>query len=103
MDLTETIQQLIAEKQKLALAIAMLEQLQSSSTHIPFQLGGKRRGRKSMPAQEREEVSQRMKRYWAKQSKATASRNQLVGRSRPRSFMVSCAFYPARMALVQIS
>jgi hypothetical protein len=34
--------------------------------------GGKRRGRKSMSAKERLEVSERMKRYWANRRKQRA-------------------------------
>jgi hypothetical protein len=47
MDLTQTIQDLYAHKQKLENALAMLENLQATSTQIPYHLGGKRRGPKS--------------------------------------------------------
>jgi len=69
MDLSATIQNLYAEKQRLEQVIAALEELQSSSTSVPYHVGGKRRGRKFMGQKEREEVSQRMKRYWASQRK----------------------------------
>ena len=68
MDLVKAIQDLHIEKEKLERVIAALEELQrddSSSVH----LGGKRRGRKSMNAEERREVSQRMKKYWASRRK----------------------------------
>ena len=67
MDLKQTIEQLYAEKQRLEQVIASLEALQSGSVSNLCHLGGKWRGRKSMAAAEREEVSRRMKRYWAKQ------------------------------------
>jgi len=66
MDLYKTIQDLYAEKEKLERVIASLEELHRTSGSIPsMPTGTKRRGRKSMGAQEREEVSARMKRYWA--------------------------------------
>ena len=69
MDLAATIQNLYAEKQRLEQVIAALEELQASSSSFPYHVGGKRRGRKFMGQKEREEVSQRMKRYWASQRK----------------------------------
>ena len=67
MNLYKAIQYLAAEKEKLERVIASLEELQRSAT-----LGAavaasavKRRGRKSMSSAEREEVSKRMKKYWA--------------------------------------
>lgn len=65
MDLYKAIQDLYAEKEKLERVIASLEELQRSAAEIPElpkQL--RRRGRKSMNTQERQEVSERMKRYW---------------------------------------
>jgi hypothetical protein len=65
MDLYQTIKELRREKQELDRTIAVLEELaalqrgQSSGTYL------KRRGRKSMGAAERREVSARMKKYWA--------------------------------------
>jgi hypothetical protein len=64
MDLQELIRQLEIQKQQIDIAIANLEQLQG--TH-----GGgnvvmpNRRGRKSMEPEERRQVSDRIKRYWA--------------------------------------
>ena len=70
MDLASTLQQLYAKKTKMERAIAALEELPAPSVSDEFQsLGGKRRGRKSMPANERQEVSQRMRRYWANRRK----------------------------------
>ena len=68
MDLTQTLEQLYAHKQKLERALELLHQLQAGGP-TTGQPGGKRRGRKSMPAEERQEVSARMKRYWAEQRK----------------------------------
>ena len=66
MDLNKTIQDLYAEKEKLERVIASLEELQRAATTNPLAVGrSKRRGRKSMGADERQEVSDRMKKYWA--------------------------------------
>lgn len=64
MDLQETIRQLKIGKERIECAIAVLEELLSGGAGDPTHLR-KRRGRKSMSAEERQEVSQRMKRYWA--------------------------------------
>jgi hypothetical protein len=70
MDLRETIQALYTQKEKLERVIASLEELQlTPQAAVP--LPGKRRGRKSMPAEERAEVSERMKKYWAARRKDT--------------------------------
>ena len=65
MDLNPAIRYLRAEVDKLNRVISSLEKLVSdpaSSLDLP----AKRRGRKSMGAEERQQVSVRMKRYWAK-------------------------------------
>jgi hypothetical protein len=65
MDLYKAIQELYAEKEKLERVIASLEELQRSAGDLPaLPRQGKRRGRKSMNAEERQEVSERMKKYW---------------------------------------
>jgi hypothetical protein len=70
MDLYKTIQDLYAEKEKLERVIASLEELQQTTGSVPLPPSvGKRRGRKSMGANERQEVSERMKRYWANRRK----------------------------------
>lgn len=70
MDLYKAIQELYAEKEKLERVIASLEELQRAAGSIPAApRGGRRRGRKSMGAKERLEVSERMKRYWANRRK----------------------------------
>ena len=68
MDLRKTIQELYAEKEKLERVIASLEELQrmvDANSDIVEAEPTKRRGRKSMDSEERQEVSQRMKKYWA--------------------------------------
>ena len=66
MDLYKAIQDLYAEKEKLERVIASLEELQRNAGNIPvLPKQTQRRGRKSMNADERQEVSERMKRYWA--------------------------------------
>lgn len=65
MDLYKAIQDLYAEKEKLERVIASLEELQRSADSLPsLPKPVKRRGRKSMSAEERQEVSERMKKYW---------------------------------------
>jgi arylsulfatase A-like enzyme len=64
MDLTRIIQQLHAERDKLSQAIATLEQFQQErNTTVSAH---RTRGRKSMDAEERKVVAERMKTYWAK-------------------------------------
>ncbi|MGD0049444.1 MAG: hypothetical protein ABSE42_20835 [Bryobacteraceae bacterium] len=70
MDLSKALQELYAEKEKLERAIASLEALQRAGGELPrLPNSGKRRGRKSMNLQERAEVSERMKKYWANRRK----------------------------------
>ena len=67
MDLYKAIQELYAEKERLERVIASLEQLQRTGG-VPEKLlrkSSSRRGRKNMDAKERQEVSERMKKYWA--------------------------------------
>ena len=70
MDLQDTIRQLEMEKERIEAALAGLKQLQNGNGDLNGVMAnhGSRkssRGRKSMGAQEREEVSLRMKKYWA--------------------------------------
>jgi hypothetical protein len=73
MDLYKAIRDLYAEKERLERVIASLEELQRASEAAGTQPPpiGKRRGRKSMSAEERQEVSVRMKTYWANRRKKT--------------------------------
>jgi len=63
MDLRTTITELYKEKTRLDRVIASLEQLAEESTFIPYAVP--RRGRKFMSPQERQQVSERMRNYWA--------------------------------------
>jgi len=66
MDLYKAIQDLYAEKEKLERVIASLEELQRTAGNLPnLPKSAKRRGRKSMNPAERQEVSERMRKYWA--------------------------------------
>ena len=65
MDLYKAIRELREELEKLNEVIASLEQFQRTGTPPT----PPRRGRKSMPEQERKLVSERMKNYWARRRK----------------------------------
>jgi hypothetical protein len=71
MDLFKAIQDLYAEKEKLERVIASLEELQRTAGAVPVLPAKptKRRGRKSMSSEERQEVSERMRKYWAERRK----------------------------------
>ena len=72
MDLNKAIQELRQEKERLERVIASLEELQRSAGAIPALTERlSRRGRKFMDPQERQEVSQRMKKYWAARRQKT--------------------------------
>ncbi|HSW49296.1 MAG TPA: hypothetical protein VLH09_03930 [Bryobacteraceae bacterium] len=70
MDLPRAIKELYAEKRRLEDAIASLEELlaakggRAAKETEQFRIKG-RRGRKSMPPEERRRVSERMRKYWA--------------------------------------
>jgi hypothetical protein len=66
MDLEQVIEYLYAEKARLERAIAALEMMQRTEVRMPpAARTKKRRGRKSMGPEERQEVSERMRKYWA--------------------------------------
>ena len=70
MDIDKAIQELRSEKTRLEWVIASLEELQRSAGAIPAPTHRVQcRGRKFMGPQERREVSQRMKKYWASRRK----------------------------------
>jgi hypothetical protein len=62
MDLSEIIRTLYLEKEKVENSIAALEALHSAHATGPGPV--RRRGRKFMGAEERQQVSERMKKYW---------------------------------------
>jgi hypothetical protein len=70
MHLYKALKELYAQKEKLERVIASLEELRlsGSASAVP-PAGAKRRGRKTMGIVERQEVSKRMKRYWASRRK----------------------------------
>jgi hypothetical protein len=63
MDITKTLEEIRQHKQSVERAIASLEELQRMTNGST---SGKRRGRKAMSEDERQEVSKRMKIYWSK-------------------------------------
>ena len=65
MDLTEIIRTLYAEKAKVENSIAALEALHPTHEVGLGQRTARRRGRKFMGEEERQQVSERMKKYWA--------------------------------------
>jgi hypothetical protein len=75
MDLRTTIAELYAEKTRLEKVIASLEQL--GEELLPVSINVPRRGRKFMSPQERHEVSERMRRYWAGRKAATDQPHQV--------------------------
>jgi hypothetical protein len=72
MDLYKTIAELHGELAKLDRVIAALEELQRvhhSAEGLAIQSG--KRGRKSMSAEERRDVSERMRKYWVNRHRAS--------------------------------
>ncbi len=64
MDLFKILGELRSERDKLSQIIQSLEQLNRTSVKFTDEKIVSRRGRRSMDAEARLEVSQRMKRYW---------------------------------------
>jgi len=65
MELSAIIQRLYQEGAKLDRLIAAVEELQLQRAAAMIPKVKKRRGRKSMNAEQRREVAERMRRYWA--------------------------------------
>jgi hypothetical protein len=63
MDIAKALRELYSEKKRLDATIAVLESRLRSSKSVSKPAKG-RRGRKSMSAEERREVSKRMTQYW---------------------------------------
>jgi hypothetical protein len=70
MDLYKVIRDLCAEKERLDRTIAALEELSNTGVAHP----PRRRGRKSMSNEEKREISERMKKYWADRASAGTTR-----------------------------
>jgi len=68
MNLSKTIAELYEERMRLDLVIASLQQFGEFASAMPKSTS--RRGRKFMSQQERQEVSERMRRYWARRKAA---------------------------------
>jgi hypothetical protein len=66
MDLYRIIRELVQERDRLQRIIDSLEEMKPNVRAPARTETGKRRGRKSMDSAGREEVSDRMKRYWAR-------------------------------------
>lgn len=71
MDLYSAIRELYEERERLDRVIASLEGLQKEAggAQAGSEASPKRRGRKAMSAEERREVSARMKEYWSNRRK----------------------------------
>jgi hypothetical protein len=80
--LYRALQELYLQKQKLERVISSLEELRiSGNTMTGIHAAVKRRGRKAMGIEERQEVSRRMKRYWASRRKRTPKAHSSVRRN----------------------
>lgn len=65
VNINRVIRDLYEEKKRLDQVIASLEEMQRNASAKQDQTPRKKRGRKSMDDQARQEVSERMKKYWA--------------------------------------
>jgi len=65
MDIAKTLRDLYEEKKQVDRAIARLEARLAGMSHRQPKKQLQRRGRKNMGEEERQEVSRRMKAYWA--------------------------------------
>jgi len=66
MDLYRIIRELVEERNRVSRIIASLDEMAKGERKSTSKTGRSRRGRKSMDASARQEVSERMKRYWEK-------------------------------------
>ncbi len=73
MDIYQAIEQLQEERRRIEAIIEHLEALLAGRTGEAVPQKG-RRGRKNMSEEERVQVSERMKAYWAKKRKSTKAR-----------------------------
>ena len=64
MNINKAIRELHEEKKRLDRVIASLEEMQQNAVQQIAAVPEKKRGRKSMDHEARQEVSERMKRYW---------------------------------------
>jgi hypothetical protein len=71
MDFWKALEELHAERERLSKMIASLEAASG--------MGSRRRGRKSMSAAERRQVSERMKQYWASRRRKSSRTKKATG------------------------
>jgi hypothetical protein len=77
MNINKAIRDLYEEKKRLDHVIASLEEMQRNAAALPAPLPeSKKRGRKSMNEQARQEVSERMKKYWDTRRKQARAAEQ---------------------------
>lgn len=78
MDLLKAIRELQAEKKRLTRVIATLEEMMAAGVtgHGKKKKSSIQRGRKSMSAEERRQVSERMAKYWAARRAENAGKPQ---------------------------
>lgn len=73
VDLHKTIRDLLDERNRLDAIITRLERAQAIEAAKALSAPPKRRGRKNMPDEERKQVSERMRKYWAQRRKGMAA------------------------------
>ncbi len=73
MDFYSAIRELLEEKKRLDRLISTLEAMENGTIEASDLTAVRRRGRKAMSEEERREVSERMKRYWAARRNQSAS------------------------------
>jgi hypothetical protein len=79
MDVAKVLRELYTEKKRLDTAIARLEsRVRAGQPGAATKAGARRRGRKSMSAAERQEVSKRMTLYWEARRAQLSSATALV-------------------------
>lgn len=69
MDLNKIIRELLEERKRITQIVESLEQFTVMGKPAPKASASSPRGRKSMGAEAREEVSRRMKKYWESRRK----------------------------------
>jgi len=83
MDITELIRELKEQRRRVERTIAALEAIWDIQANAEPRSDGKptsvRRGRKAMPEPERQEVSKRMKEYWAAWRRERAAQRRRGG------------------------
>ena len=83
MDLNKTIQILHTERERLTKLIAYLEHLKTSKAEPSRRKPQRRRGRKRMSQSEKQEVSERMKKYWAARKGPAGAENAAAAEPSP--------------------